>query len=290
MRQRRCEGGEWKGGQHALVHPHFLCMKGRRQQKGEGMGGRLTLACLLSACSWGGSQCGEGERVERGAQGKWGRTRVCYPPSSPPPHPPRLRGKQVHKGMQPPAPPLAAPRRTHRRSAREGMLPPLVAPSPSSSSLAAPPVHAERGHASTACRPQSHPSLFARKGGAQWHTTTLSLPSPLVRVTLFEQKGSVRGQAAPPPLSCYPQPLPFPSFVQKGCTRTPHPSPIPVPPCSRRRGRTRACRSPEGATVPFPRSLFVQKGAHKGKPSPPHHMSHRRARGLPYNLEKIDVA
>ncbi|KAH8982113.1 hypothetical protein EDB86DRAFT_2834516 [Lactarius hatsudake] len=164
MRQRGCEGGEWKGGQHALVHPHFLCMKWQWQRKGEGM-----------ACSWGGSQCREGER--RGVHEESGGAQGYATPPLPLLH--------IHLVCAE-TPPLAAPRHMHRRSACEGMLPPLITLPilfPLGRTLSPclrHPIRAEREHTRAHCSMSPWPLLF-----------------PHVHTTPFTQKGVHEGMPLP---------------------------------------------------------------------------------------------
>ncbi|KAH9071077.1 hypothetical protein EDB83DRAFT_2517665 [Lactarius deliciosus] len=191
--------------------------------------------------------------------GKGARKHSTSPPI--PPFPIRAEGVRTTRaapplrivpGFSPPPPPLlSASPRSSGKGACEGK--PLRCPSP--------------------CHPRPLPfplSAPPRSCGrdALGHTAPLSCP----RATPFARKGAHSQHAAPRPSS----PL------------GPYPSPMSAPPHSRGMGtcegkplggadRARG----EGATVPFPRSLFARKGAHEGKPSPPDHASHRRARGLP---------
>ncbi|KAH9011044.1 hypothetical protein EDB83DRAFT_2322296 [Lactarius deliciosus] len=220
----------------------------------------------------------------------------------------------AHEGTRPPALPLPVPPCTRGRSARDL----LVASDLSSSPLAAPPVRAERGRAQHVTPDPTLP-LFARRRGARRAPPllfALSPAFPLPSCPRHPVRAGAERERATPPLSPSPPAPSFPlvraaPFARKECTRA-HRPPLPFP----RKGCTRAHRSPsliplrplpfphvratpfarngvvqgqaamrlrgrEGATVPFPRSLFARKGAHESEPPPPPHASHRRAHGLP---------
>ncbi|KAH9026690.1 hypothetical protein EDB83DRAFT_2526620 [Lactarius deliciosus] len=140
---------------------------------------------------------------------------------------------------------MSAPPRSRGRRAHEGTPPPPLSPSPPAPSfplIPRRPVRAEGVHGTPP-------------------------PSPVPAPPRLRGRGA-RGHTAPRP-----------------------PSALTLPPCPRHPVRTEwgrarasrhgAARTGEGATVPFPRSLFAWKGAHEGEPPPPPHASHRRARGLP---------
>ncbi|KAH9071524.1 hypothetical protein EDB83DRAFT_2313560 [Lactarius deliciosus] len=164
------------------------------------------------------------------------------------------------------------------------------------------------------------PHLRGWGGGTTTHHSLSPRPLlfPHVRATPFARNEGTRRHASAAPLSVTPGSFLSPHLHHpvrvEGVHGTPPPSPVPAPPHSRGRGarghtaphppsaltlppclrhpvrvewgRARAshhgaAQTGEGATVPFPCSLFARKGAHEGEPPPPPHTSHRRAHGLP---------
>ncbi|KAH9036033.1 hypothetical protein EDB83DRAFT_2318726 [Lactarius deliciosus] len=295
-----CQNGDARGQADTLPLPMHRAQnegaQGKRTRKGGGAQGHaappsLPLPHICAASS---------ARNEREST----RPPSLYPLFVPP----HSRGKRAHDGTPPPSP--CHPRHSLSQFALEGVHdgtpPPFLSLSPPD-----PPFHPVRaapfarmgggGGTTTRCSPFPRPLLF-----------------PHVRATPFVRKEGTRRHTSTTPLSVTPgsflSPHPRRPVRAEGVQGTPPPSPIPAPPRSRGRGarghtaphppsaltlppcprhpvraewgrarasRHGAARTGEGATVPFPRSLFTWKGAHEGEPPPPPHASHRRARGLP---------
>ncbi|KAH9051137.1 hypothetical protein EDB83DRAFT_2316910 [Lactarius deliciosus] len=290
-----CRNGDARGQADALPLPMHRAQNEGAQGKGGGARGHaappsLPLPHICAASS---------ARNEREST----RPPSLYPLFVPP----HSRGKRAHNGTPPPSP--CHPRHSLSQFTPEGVHdgtpPPFLSLSPPD-----PPFHPVRaapfarmggGGTTTRRSPSPRPLLF-----------------PHVRATPFARKEGTRRHASAAPLSVTPGSFLSPHLRRpvhaEGVHGTPPPSPIPAPPRSRGRGarghtaprppsaltlppcprhpvraewgrarasRHGAARTGEGATVPFPRSLFAWKGAHEGEPPPPPHASHRRARSLP---------
>ncbi|KAH9071010.1 hypothetical protein EDB83DRAFT_2313741 [Lactarius deliciosus] len=239
-RRHGCKGGEGKGGQHALVRPHFLRAKGQRWRKGKGgRGGWATYPCapplgvLSGRWSMRGRGKGEGHQptllrplFDANEVGEGGGRRVCTQEAKRACH----RGAHNEMGGRT-LPPLLFPTSTSALSAQKAS---ARGPGPSLD-RAAPYARKEcsRGHAAPS-RPLGRTAHTHGKG-AHEHSTSPPIPPFPIRAE------GVCTMRAAPPLRIVPGFSPPPPLVRRP------PSALTLPPCPHHPvhaewGRARASR------------------------------------------------